>query len=207
MAPGPQIYGQHLWKPVNRVIICSGNGYFATSHNLNKYWYTVNWTLLNKFFEFESNPNTNIFFHWYCHLQDVSHLVETSMLSVTIPAQQLHANHSFISIFILTLNVLNCFNDYKRYIHTLNHILDLVWPSRWNYLWNNNICYLSNIPKTMPADALATLGAKASAGMVLNHKAGIFRLQHLKINDISLNLSHESILEWYVKHTSLYQKK
>ena len=29
---------------------------------------------------------------------------------------------------------------------------------------------------TMPADALATLGASASAGMVLTPKAGIFRL-------------------------------
>ena len=33
---------------------------------------------------------------------------------------------------------------------------------------------------TLPADALATLGARASAGMVLISKAGILRLQHQK---------------------------
>ena len=27
-----------------------------------------------------------------------------------------------------TLNMLNCFEDYKRYNHILNHIFDLVWP-------------------------------------------------------------------------------
>ena len=35
--------------------------------------------------------------------------------------------------------------------------------------------------KTMPADALATLGTRASAGMVLTSKVGIiFHLQHQK---------------------------
>ena len=33
---------------------------------------------------------------------------------------------------------------------------------------------------TMDADALETLGASASAGMVFIPKAGIFRLQHQK---------------------------
>ena len=33
---------------------------------------------------------------------------------------------------------------------------------------------------TIPADALATLGARASAGVVLIPKAGIFRLQPQK---------------------------
>ena len=28
---------------------------------------------------------------------------------------------------LLTLNTLNCFKDYKRYIHILNHILGLAW--------------------------------------------------------------------------------
>ena len=28
----------------------------------------------------------------------------------------------------LTVNMLNCFKDYKRYIYILNHILDLTWP-------------------------------------------------------------------------------
>ena len=35
----------------------------------------------------------------------------------------------------------------------------------------------------MPTDALATLGARASAGMVLNPKAPIFRRQHHKSYD------------------------
>ena len=36
--------------------------------------------------------------------------------------------HLFVVIIqVLTLNRLNCFKDYKRYIHILNHILDLVW--------------------------------------------------------------------------------
>ena len=37
---------------------------------------------------------------------------------------------------------------------------------------------LSRTANTMSADALATLGASASAGMVLTSKAAIFRLQH-----------------------------
>ena len=41
----------------------------------------------------------------------------------------------------------------------------------------------------MPVDALATLGARASAGMVLTPKAGIFYLQHQK----SLNLCGDEI--------------
>ena len=38
------------------------------------------------------------------------------------------------------------------------------------------MCCLSYIVNAMPADALATLGASASTGMVLTSKAGIFRL-------------------------------
>ena len=37
--------------------------------------------------------------------------------------------HSCTEPSILTLNMLNCFKDYKRYIHILNHILDLVGPN------------------------------------------------------------------------------
>ena len=59
-------------------------------------------------------------------------------------------------------------------------ILSWIWlgPSRWNYVWNNKTYYLPNPTNIMPADALATLGVSASAGMVLTLKAGIFRLQH-----------------------------
>ena len=28
----------------------------------------------------------------------------------------------------LTLNMMNCFKDYKKYIHILNRIFDLDWP-------------------------------------------------------------------------------
>ena len=38
-------------------------------------------------------------------------------------------------------------------------------------LWNKNICCLSYTANTMPADALATLGARASAGMVLTPRS------------------------------------
>ena len=34
------------------------------------------------------------------------------------------------SIQTLTLNMLNCFKDYKIYIHILNFILDLAWPKQ-----------------------------------------------------------------------------
>ena len=42
------------------------------------------------------------------------------------------------------------------------------------------MCCISCINKTTLVDALATLGASASAGMVLNPQTGIFRLQHQK---------------------------
>ena len=54
-------------------------------------------------------------------------------------------------------------------------IVSWIWlnPSRWNQLWNNNACCLSCTANNIPADVLATLGARASAGMVLTPKAGI----------------------------------
>ena len=59
-------------------------------------------------------------------------------------------------------------------------ILSWIWldPSRLNYVWNNNTYCLSYAPSTIPADVLATLRARASAGVVLTPKAGIFRFQH-----------------------------
>ena len=44
----------------------------------------------------------------------------------------------------------------------------------------NSWTTLSYTAITMPADTLATLGASASAGMVLTPKGRIFRLQHQK---------------------------
>ena len=43
-----------------------------------------------------------------------------------------------------------------------------------------NPCCLSYTANTMPADALVTLGASASAGKTLALKAGLFRLYHQK---------------------------
>ena len=58
-------------------------------------------------------------------------------------------------------------------------IVSWIWhdPSRWNELWNNKTCCPFHTANTMPADALATLGASASTGMILTPKAGIFRLR------------------------------
>ena len=49
--------------------------------------------------------------------------------------------------------------------------------SRWHLPWNNNTYRPFYITNTMPADTLATLGGRASAGMVLSPKAGILHLQ------------------------------
>ena len=49
----------------------------------------------------------------------------------------------------------------------------------------------------MPADALATLGGSASAGMVLTLKAGIFLLQYQK-SLISVNWSPDKAASFSV---------
>ena len=53
----------------------------------------------------------------------------------------------------------------------------------WNYFWNNNTCYLSYIADIMPADALATLVARASSGMVLipNPEYSVSNIRRVKI--------------------------
>ena len=78
--------------------------------------------------------------------------------------------------------MLNCFKDYQRRIHISYHILDIVqqkaiFTIEQPYMLH---LYLSYPDNTMSADALATLGAKASTGMLLTPKAGIFCLQHQK---------------------------
>ena len=78
----------------------------------------------------------------------------------------------------LTINMLNCFKDYKTYIHILNRILYMAWPKLLILTLEQHICCLSYIVNSMPADALATLGARASTGMALTPKAKIFCLQH-----------------------------
>ena len=58
---------------------------------------------------------------------------------------------------------MNCFKYYQKYIHILNCILDLAWPKSIELTLDQ----LSYTVYTISADALATLGATALAGMVL----------------------------------------
>ena len=65
----------------------------------------------------------------------------------------------------------------KIYSHFFNSILDLAWPKSMKLTLEQQFM-LSVLH--MPADALATLGVRVSAGMVLTPEAGIFRLHHQK---------------------------
>ena len=63
----------------------------------------------------------------------------------------------------------------------MNCILDLPWAKYMKVtLEQQYICCVSYTANTMPSDALVTLEARASGGMVLLSKAGIFNLQHQK---------------------------
>ena len=64
----------------------------------------------------------------------------------------------------------------RSYLH---HILDFV-QQKTKLTMEQPYMLPILYPNTMPADALATLGARASAGMVLTPKAEIFHLQHQK---------------------------
>ena len=79
-----------------------------------------------------------------------------------------------------TLNMLNC-SKFIKDVFTF-WIVFWIWlnPNGWNQLWSNNTYCLSYTANATPADELATLGASASAGMVLTPKPEIFRLQHQK---------------------------
>ena len=72
-------------------------------------------------------------------------------------------HHQFLT------NMQNCFS-YKWYIH--NWIVYWIWlhPNWGNYFRNNNTRYLSFTSNTMHADALATLGARASTCIVSSPK-------------------------------------
>ena len=54
------------------------------------------------------------------------------MFVITYPCPKLNAGFAHFCYQkrpkVLTLNMLNCFNYYKRYIHILNHLLDLPSP-------------------------------------------------------------------------------
>ena len=83
-----------------------------------------------------------------------------------------------LNVLTLTLRVLNCLKVVKDMLIFWILFWNRLHPSRLNWLWHNNTCCLSNTTNTMPADAVATLGARASAGTVfkLTKRTGIFRL-------------------------------
>ena len=82
--------------------------------------------------------------------------------------------------------------------HIISWILLRRRPNPW---WSNPTCHLSCTVNTMPADALATLGARASAGMVLtcqNIPASEELRMHLKfLTQVT------SPTEWSVNVTAL----
>ena len=75
----------------------------------------------------------------------------------------------------LTLNTPNYSNVIKDTFSFW--IISWIWldPSRWIELWNKNACCLSYTPNNMFANALVTLGAKASEGMVLSRNIQSYR--------------------------------
>ena len=107
----------------------------------------------------------------YCQLKRLQGLPPADNAAATMAVQ--------ISLQgILTIIMLNCFNDYKNMLTFW--IIAKIWldSSRWNQLWNNNTCCLSYTANNTPAYSLATLGAMPSSAMVLTTKGGIFCLQH-----------------------------
>ena len=85
--------------------------------------------------------------------------------------------HLWENIHMLTLHMLNCFKDYKKYIHIFNNILDLAWP-KWmkltleqQYMFSVLLCQYH---------ACWCSGNFMSQGISKHgivHKAGVFRLQ------------------------------
>ena len=84
---------------------------------------------------------------------------------------------------VLTLNILNCFKGYKRSTSPVLTFCVISWilfnRRTPDSQWSNPTCCLSCTVNNIPADALATLGARASTGMVLTHKAS----EELKWNE------------------------
>ena len=173
--------------------------------------------------------------------KQIKNLFSKKMLSISAIWQSLCQ-----CLNVLTLNMLNCFKDFKRCIHTSYHIYNFVpqnltgfimeqpWmlpilyceyhacrcPGGWfnikmtsyqyrksncgdktvvrsSYLLNG-ISYTGKMTSLYWIRALATLGARALAGMAFIPKTKIFRLQHQQsINQIytlgrALDLKHSS---------------
>ena len=92
--------------------------------------------------------------------------------------------------------MLNCFKYQKKYFTF--RIRSWIWLdiSRWNLLSNNNQCCLSYTANTEAADALAPLGARASAGMVLTHRIWIIPSEELTYGNIPVLVI---LLLWWLK--------
>ena len=74
--------------------------------------------------------------------------------------------------------MLNHFKGYTRYSHfDLYPGFGFTQVAEINCGPRIHVCPTEPIP-SMPADAMATFRARASASMVLTSKAGVFRLQH-----------------------------
>ena len=66
---------------------------------------------------------------WFVWVYDL--VIDFSCLRTQTVMWQLlwvHCDPCWTHSSLLTVNMLNCFNDYKRYINILNCILDLAWP-------------------------------------------------------------------------------
>ena len=100
----------------------------------------------------------------------------------------LHA-HCWLQVFRIASLAVSDFNSWCWIVLIIIkdvftfHIISwvLFHRRRPNSQWSNPTCCLSYTNNTMPADALVTLGARASTGMVLTPEAGIFHLQHQKM--------------------------
>ena len=102
--------------------------------------------------------------------------------------------------YVLTLNMLNCFKDYLKCIRISYQSCILFNRRRLNSQWSKPTCCLSYTDNTVPADGPATLGARASAGIVLTSKAKIFHLEHQKSwckSDITPLLMHWSFVSFF----------
>ena len=120
---------------------------------------------------------TPLLMHWSCIFLALTHrfvFLETAGNTPYKGGKFIHISSIIIVIIttiffvdVLTLNMLNCFKDYKKiYSHFESYL-----GSGFNQvdeinIWNNTCC-LSYTVNIMSVDALATLVASASAGMVL----------------------------------------
>ena len=123
--------------------------------------------------------------HCYIHRYDYSLglwlIPRVHKLITMLPGYHSYRYTSTSTIYwqFLTLNMLNCFRVKDVFtFHNISWIL--LNRGRPNSQQSNPTYCLSYIVNTMPADALATKGARAPAGMVLTKWTRIVHLQHQK---------------------------